>query len=221
MIDAVVFDWGGVLVGVPHPSRSRRLERLLGVRPRSLDTFFEWGTFYTKDEWIRVTSGSMSETEFWLRVCERLPRPPARHLAIEVFDHVVLTPARPAMTSLLRELGKRVRLALLSNATPSLRRVVEAMEVFDQVVISAEVGTRKPDVSIFRHVLCQLGVPAQRALFVDDAEHNVAVAARIGFVVHHFRNIHTLRSALARLDLLPRSQFRGTTDLATMTNSVL
>ncbi|WP_181785327.1 HAD-IA family hydrolase [Streptomyces phytophilus] len=51
---------------------------------------------------------------------------------------------------------------------------------FDEVVLSAEHGLRKPDPAIFRLVLDKLGVPAERCLFVDDGEENLAAAAGLG-----------------------------------------
>ncbi|MYW06547.1 HAD-IA family hydrolase [Streptomyces sp. SID3343] len=51
---------------------------------------------------------------------------------------------------------------------------------FDEVVFSAEHGVRKPDPAIFRLVLDKLGVSAERCLFVDDSEENLAAAYRLG-----------------------------------------
>ncbi|WUH90311.1 HAD-IA family hydrolase [Streptomyces sp. NBC_00433] len=51
---------------------------------------------------------------------------------------------------------------------------------FDEVVLSAEHGVRKPDPAIFHLVLGKLGVPAERCLFVDDSEDNLAAAYRLG-----------------------------------------
>ncbi|OKH95541.1 HAD family hydrolase [Streptomyces uncialis] len=51
---------------------------------------------------------------------------------------------------------------------------------FDAVVLSEEHGVRKPDAAIFRLALDELGVPAERCLFVDDSEQNLAAAHRLG-----------------------------------------
>lgn len=51
---------------------------------------------------------------------------------------------------------------------------------FDEVVLSAEHGVRKPDTAIFRLVLGKLGVSAERCLFVDDSEDNLAAAYELG-----------------------------------------
>lgn len=52
--------------------------------------------------------------------------------------------------------------------------------LFDVVVISAEVGMRKPEERIFRHAAGLLGLPPEECVFIDDIEVNVAAAEAIG-----------------------------------------
>ena len=54
------------------------------------------------------------------------------------------------------------------------------------VVISAEVGMRKPEERIFRHAAELLGLAPEECVFIDDIEANIAAAEAIGLVgVHH------------------------------------
>ena len=55
-------------------------------------------------------------------------------------------------------------------------------EMFDVVVISGEVGMRKPEPEIFEHTLALLGLPAAACVFVDDLAPNVAAAVEVGMV---------------------------------------
>ena len=73
--------------------------------------------------------------------------------------------------------------------------------LFDDVVISAEVGCRKPDPEIFQLALTRLGVRAEETLFIDDFAHNVAAARELGFRTHRFRTPGRLIGALARQGL--------------------
>lgn len=52
--------------------------------------------------------------------------------------------------------------------------------LFDVVVISAEVGMRKPEPRIFRHAAKLLGVPPEACVFIDDVQANVDAAAACG-----------------------------------------
>lgn len=94
----------------------------------------------------------------------------------------------PAMYQLISELrGKGVRTALLSNSWgPTGYARQDFPHLFDAVVISGEVGMRKPEPRIFRHAAELLGVPPEQCVFVDDLEANVKAAATVGMTgVHH------------------------------------
>jgi epoxide hydrolase-like predicted phosphatase len=58
--------------------------------------------------------------------------------------------------------------------------------LFDAVVISGEVGLRKPDRAIYELAARDVGVPPEQCVFVDDIAANVRGAAAAGMVgVHH------------------------------------
>ena len=87
-------------------------------------------------------------------------------------------------------------MALLSNGTTRLRRdlhVLDLSDEFDVVFNTAEIGVAKPDPAIFRHVLGELGVTADRAVFIDDLDDNVAGARSVGMDAHR----HTDRESTA------------------------
>lgn len=58
--------------------------------------------------------------------------------------------------------------------------------LFDAVVISAEIGARKPSRRAYGAVCDALGVAPGDAVMVDDLEHNIVAARRFGMagVVH-------------------------------------
>jgi putative hydrolase of the HAD superfamily len=53
-------------------------------------------------------------------------------------------------------------------------------DLFDAVVISAEVGMRKPEERIFLHAAGLLGLAPAECVFVDDIEANVTAAQAVG-----------------------------------------
>jgi epoxide hydrolase-like predicted phosphatase len=88
-----------------------------------------------------------------------------------------------SMTSLVtRARAAGVRTALLSNSWGHDYDRTQWREMFDAVVISGEVGLRKPEPAIFEVTLQRIGLPAAECAFVDDLPHNVAAAARHGLV---------------------------------------
>jgi putative hydrolase of the HAD superfamily len=52
--------------------------------------------------------------------------------------------------------------------------------MFDAVVISAEVGMRKPERRIFLHAAELLGLEPRECIFIDDIEANITAAEDVG-----------------------------------------
>jgi putative hydrolase of the HAD superfamily len=58
--------------------------------------------------------------------------------------------------------------------------------LFDAVVISGEVGMRKPEERIFRHALELVALEPGQCVFIDDIDTNIEAARALGFVgIHH------------------------------------
>jgi HAD superfamily hydrolase (TIGR01509 family) len=92
----------------------------------------------------------------------------------------------PGQGELLDWLKDRCRLGVVSNFdyTPTVRRILAEEGIlgrFGTVVVSDEVGWRKPQPVIFRQALTDLGVTAEECLFVGDRpEIDVAGAKAMG-----------------------------------------
>lgn len=92
------------------------------------------------------------------------------------------------MQDLMRSLRRAgLRTALLSNSWGAGDYPRELFpEMFDAVVISAEVGMRKPEERIFRLAAELLDLQPAECVFIDDIEANVLAAQAVGLVgVHH------------------------------------
>lgn len=73
-----------------------------------------------------------------------------------------------------------IRTALLSNSWGNTYPRDGWDDMFDVVVISGEVGLRKPEREIFDLTCARLALGAERCVFVDDLEMNVAAAHELG-----------------------------------------
>jgi putative hydrolase of the HAD superfamily len=91
-----------------------------------------------------------------------------RHVVSKVESWVEYSDAHP----FLRDLRKRdMKVGLVSNATDLTRRVLKNLEMdkyFDFVVLSAEVGARKPNKRIFTIAAKEAGASPSRCLFLGD-----------------------------------------------------
>jgi putative hydrolase of the HAD superfamily len=96
-----------------------------------------------------------------------------------------------------------VRTALLSNSWglgDYPRHLFPGL--FDAVVLSAEVGMRKPEERIFRHAAGLLGLAPPECVFIDDIEANVQAAEAIGMAgVLHVTPAQTARRLAGLLGL--------------------
>ena len=79
-----------------------------------------------------------------------------------------------------REQG--LRTALLSNSWGMDYPREEWDEIFEAVVISGEVGMRKPEPGIYRLAAERLGVEPAECVFVDDLGTNIKGAVAVGMV---------------------------------------
>ena len=68
--------------------------------------------------------------------------------------------------------------------------------LFDTIVISGEVGLRKPDPAIYRLAAQRLGLPPGQVVFVDDLAPNVRAAAAVGMVGVHHTDVDTTADEL-------------------------
>ena len=67
---------------------------------------------------------------------------------------------------------------------------------------SCYLGLRKPGAPIYRRALDILGVPAERVLFVDDRQENIAGAESVGIKGIRFTSATALRPQLQTLGVL-------------------
>lgn len=176
-IKAVIFDVGGVL----HASNSALEEDIfgdLGVGLESLERI-------RRREILPLVSGEIDEQEFWRNVSAAYGTRP-----VDASENLLGTPFKAAIRShdAMRKLAERLReggvqTAILSNTIePHARalRYVGMYDGFDHVVLSYEVGMRKPDSEIYHYTLKLLDVEPHEAIFIDDDPVNIDAAEAAG-----------------------------------------
>ncbi|MEI8409233.1 MULTISPECIES: HAD family hydrolase [unclassified Kribbella] len=118
---------------------------------------------------------------------------PAEGLIERMFAHFE---HQPDMGSLVRRARSHgIRTALLSNSWGNTypRDTWEGM--FDDIVISGEVGLRKPEPEIFLLAARRLDLKAEECVFIDDLELNVQAANALGMTgILHTSYDETLRA---------------------------
>ena len=208
MIRVVVSDFGGVLT-------SPLIEGFLAYQEQSGVTVEELGKAmagaaeeHGEHPLYELERGWITESEFRRRLEAQLgDRFELERLRDVYFEH--LRPNRP-MIDFLRELRERgLRLALCTNNVrewePLWRsKLPEVDELFEVVVDSAFVGTRKPERRIYELTLERLGgIAPEECAFLDDLEVNCQAAAELGMTAVRFEGtqqaIADLEAALAQV----------------------
>jgi HAD superfamily hydrolase (TIGR01662 family) len=91
-----------------------------------------------------------------------------------------------SIPSILRKLKKRYTLGVVSNLaySPAVSRTLERFgvaELFDAIIVSVDVGWRKPSPKIFRKALQTMRISASETVYVgDELDHDIEGAKEVG-----------------------------------------
>ena len=186
MIDAVLFDFGGVFTVSPFTA-ARQSGAELGIdMDVALELCFGPYASDTDHPWHQLERGEMSldAARAGLTALAR-----ERGHDLDPFT-LLITLAREddqreevvGRARAVRASG--VRTALVTNNIlefgDAWRGMVPVDELFEIVVDSCHAGVRKPDPRIFQLALDRLDVRAERSVFLDDHPANVAAAEALG-----------------------------------------
>jgi len=185
-IQAVIFDFGGVLVRMIDDRPRVKLAEQLGVPVSHLDELV-----FFSDSARRASMGEIKVAQHWMAVGEALGiQPEAMPGFLEQYwsaDDV-----NWPLLAFIKGLHPDYKVGLLSNAWDDLRKTMQERwnmaVLFNDLVISAEVGFAKPDPRIYRLALQRLDVQPAEAIFIDDMPVNVEAARREGLFAIQFLN---------------------------------
>jgi HAD superfamily hydrolase (TIGR01509 family) len=183
-IQAVIFDFGGVLVRMIDDRPRVKLAEQLGVPVSHLDELV-----FFSDSARRASMGEIKVAQHWMAVGDALGiQPEAMPGFLEQYwsaDDV-----NWPLLAFIKGLHPDYKVGLLSNAWDDLRKTMQERwnmaVLFDDLVISAEVGIAKPDPRIYRLALQRLDVQPAEAVFIDDMPVNVEAARREGLFAIQF-----------------------------------
>ena len=95
----------------------------------------------------------------------------------------------------VRMLSEKYSLGLLSDAMPSMKRVLDNagyLELFDAAVLSCDIGATKPDKKMYQAITGMLEAEPDECVFVDDRTVNLVGAEEFGIhAIHMARNGET------------------------------
>ena len=185
MIEAVIFDFGGVFTTSPFEAFAR-FEAARGlpvdiIRRTNAANHFE-------NAWAKF-----ERAEIDLETFDNLFAAESLALGAEVrgSDVVPLLAGdpRPEMVEALRRVKQQCKTGCITNNLPANSigslggraiYVAEVMALFDHVIESAKIGLRKPDPRIYRMMAGALGVDPKNCVYLDDLGINLKPAREMG-----------------------------------------
>ena len=181
---SLIVDFGGVLTtpledAMAHFAETQGIELQDLVRV-ALAAYHGEGD----DLVVRFEKGAIPDAEFALAFAQRLSEASGREVEAEGLLHRLLGSLRleEEMFEMLRRArGAGIKTALLSNSWGLELYPRDLLaETCDVVVISGEVGMRKPDADIFTFTTEKLGLDPEVCIFVDDHPGHLKTAAEVG-----------------------------------------
>lgn len=197
---AILFDFGGVLLTTVDETARHRWAERLGLDPVAMEA-----QIYESDLMVRAMIGEVSVDEMWRGVGEMLGLDAEQAQALQT-DFFQGDRLNEELLAFARRLEPHYKLAMLSNAWDNAREVFTDMfgldEVFETMIISAEVGLAKPDPRIYHLALERVGVEPVEAVFLDDMRVNVKAARDVGMrAVLYQNNRQAIADVQAQLGL--------------------
>jgi FMN phosphatase YigB (HAD superfamily) len=149
------------------------------------DAEFPAGPFGDDPDYDSVERGRIQERDYWAEVGRRRP-----DLDIGSIMQTCLY-VRSEIKTMFADLGGSIRIAGLTNDMghwfgPNWGQRFPEMAAFDLLLEAGRSGMLKPDPSVFRWALEQLGERPSDCLFVDDLPVNLRGARAAGMQTEHF-----------------------------------
>jgi len=216
MIHAIIFDLGGVILNIDYGRTIDKLSRLSGI------DFAQTYTQHRQDPLFdQFETGKISADKFRQGMKRLLNLQEMDQVSDGDLDeawNAMLLDIPPGRINFLEKIGTQKRIFLLSNTNVIHKmafdqialaqiqregwgdRLSDLSQLFEKAYYSHVVGDRKPNASIFNHVLIENNLDPSETLFIDDTLGHVEGARSVGLQAFHL----TPGQTIEQMDLLSR-----------------
>lgn len=187
-IDAVIFDFGGVILNLDYPATEKALMKLVGE-----------GAHYSQAHQSRIfddlETGKIDPRKFHDAI-NSIAGHPIDPEAIDKAFCAMLLDVRPERFDFIRSVARHRRVFLFSNTNEIHKAVFDKTlekhlgpggfdALFEHAYYSHLIGLRKPHPEAYRYILKKHGLVAERTLFIDDSKDNISGASSVGLQTVH------------------------------------
>jgi len=199
MIRCVISDLGKVILFFDNDIFFRKMANYCPFSPQEIAAL-------TSAHFNLVESfdkGKMTPQEFYEEVTKTLKAKIDYDSFYSIYSDVFS--ANPPVLKLMKKLKKRYRILLLSNTDVMrfgfIKKKFPEIFIFDEYILSYEVGLMKPEAQIYLEALKKAGAEARECVFIDDIKENVEAAQRIGIHGIEMKPETDLKAVLQKMGL--------------------
>jgi len=186
----VLIDFGDTLAYVDKYINRKYMAGLLSIlKKHGYKENIDQLTLNLDDVYYRSSKGEAKDLEeFWTLLLADLAMTKNTELLDELVEfwshnYSKIFKLYEGVTPVLSDLRSKYKLALVSNCSTGLSKVIEALGIasfFETIILSYEVGARKPDRRIYLQTLRSIKLPSEKCIFVSDEISDLEGAKEIG-----------------------------------------
>ena len=205
-IDALLFDLGGVLIDVDYHKTIDAFAQLGVQNPSDLYNQFGQNQLFDQYEKGEVSS------KFFLEQLKTLTKIDTIESDIVIAWNAMIGDFPTEKLDFIAELSQHNPCFLLSNTNEiHLKKAIENLQktafkniddLFIKCYYSYIIGKRKPEVETFKWVIDQMGMEANKVLFIDDSPQHIEGARKAGLQVIYYKEASDLFSIRDRVNFL-------------------
>ena len=196
-IEAIIFDFGGVIINIDY-SATINAFKALGID--NFDSLYSQAS--QSDLFNNIETGKISPQHFINGLLQILPKGITPNQVVKAWN-AMLQDIPLERIELLLELKKTHPIYLLSNTnsihidaalrTWNATSSTPITEVFNAVYYSHDLNMRKPNKEIFDFVCSENSLNASKTLFIDDSIQHIEGAQSAGLQTMHLKDGLTIQ----------------------------
>ncbi len=189
-IDAIIFDFGGVLINIDYGATITAFKNL-GIK--DFDQMYSQAAQSNLFDELEI--GQISPQRFINGILEYLPKGTSPNQVVHAWNAMLLDVPEERIKLLLRLKQEGYKIYLLSNTNEihidvayrhwERTNQISPDDLFDHVYLSHEMGMRKPSTEIFHRVCKEQDLTPSNTLFIDDSIQHIEGAKKCGLKTIH------------------------------------
>jgi len=197
-IDAVVFDFGNVLVEIDFQRVFARWAHYAHIPSEQIAARYAHDHHYEKHE-----RGEITAEEYFAALRESLDINISDEQFLDGWNQIFVGEV-PSIRHLTSQYAALFPIYAFSNSNEAHKAVwlpcySQLLQPFKQVFVSCDIGKRKPEIDSYLHVANAIGTEPGRILFFDDSQQNIDGAQQTGM---HAKKIDSVADMEVMLRIL-------------------